>query len=521
MKKKQEDSPSMARCCAYVRKSQADDPNESLEETLARHERRLREVSERNGHRITHIYREVVSGETIAAREEVKKLLDDAKEWDYVYCVREDRLARGDSIDQGLVVRAFMASGTKIATPHKVFDLDNRSDQQFFEVSLFLARMEYRFITERMKDGITDSLKEGQYLGRHTPFGYDKFTNERGQKTLVPNDDAALVKMMFHWSAVEDRSYYWIAKELTGMGVKSPRGNDTWGPTTIGEILKNEIYIGLVRWGRHKTFNAYSADGYRQAKQKKIVDDYDLYEGLHEPLVGRELYEQSMRNTKSRPPVHHGDAVKSPLAGLIVCGNCGRAMCFIHDRRFDTYRWQHKNNAICNCKGCKGERAELIMEAIQDHLRKTMEEMEVLVTDDGAEKEAQRIKDTIETLRKDLAAIDRAQEVLLETLESGNISPELFGKRNAMHEERRAKVEAAIAELGFSIPQQAAVKERIVRLSECIDAIGSWRENAETVNRFLKGFVEKIEYYNDSEYGKHDKLVLDISFLPAASSSTV
>ena len=61
----------------YLRKSRADSESESVEETLARHEGELQEyalrtlggiVPERN------IYREVVSGESIEDRTEIKKV---------------------------------------------------------------------------------------------------------------------------------------------------------------------------------------------------------------------------------------------------------------------------------------------------------------------------------------------------------------------------------------------------------------------------------------------------------------
>lgn len=507
------------RCCMYLRKSQADDPNESIMETLARHEKRMRAVAEQNGHRIAHVYREVVSGETIAARDQIKELLNHAKDWDYVYCVREDRLARGDSVDQGLVARAFMASDTKIVTPFKTFDLSNRSDQQFFEVSLFLARMEYRFITERMKDGLRDSLTEGQYLGRFTPYGYDKWENERGQKTLVPNDDAPIVQMMFYWSAYENRSYYQIAKDLTAMGIKAPRG-DEWSKSTVGEMLKNEVYLGMIRWGRHKTRNAFTSDGYDQAKEKKLNGDYDLYDGLHEALVDSDLFEMSLRNAKGRTPIHYGNALRSPLAGVIRCKKCERALQFIFDRRYGKYRFQHKNVSAKKCSRAKGAPVELVMDALKDHLMKTLGDMMLLITDDGAAKEVERIEDTIRAMEKDLAAIDLAQDMLLQTLEVGGMSPEMFGKRNAVHEERRAKIVKAIADLRESMPDQAAVEDRIVQLSECIEIMDDWREKAPEINDFLKTFIKFIDYTNDSEHGKHDKMVLEVSFVPVTCSRT-
>ena len=60
----------------YLRKSRADDPNETVEEVLSKHEARLQEFMERKyGFRIPeeNIYREVCSAESISEREKIKE----------------------------------------------------------------------------------------------------------------------------------------------------------------------------------------------------------------------------------------------------------------------------------------------------------------------------------------------------------------------------------------------------------------------------------------------------------------
>lgn len=62
----------------YLRKSRQDDPRETVEEVLEKHETMLQEYAQRElGGRIPedNIYREVVSGESIDDRVEIKKVL--------------------------------------------------------------------------------------------------------------------------------------------------------------------------------------------------------------------------------------------------------------------------------------------------------------------------------------------------------------------------------------------------------------------------------------------------------------
>ena len=62
----------------YLRKSRSDDPMLSVEEVLEKHETILKEWADRNLDTPIpddNIYREVVSGETIEGRPEMRKLL--------------------------------------------------------------------------------------------------------------------------------------------------------------------------------------------------------------------------------------------------------------------------------------------------------------------------------------------------------------------------------------------------------------------------------------------------------------
>ena len=130
------------------------------------------------------IYREIVSGDTISARPEMQRLLRAVEAGIYgaILCVDVDRLARGDSIDQGIIMQTIAYSGTKIITPYKTYDPADPSDEEFFELKLFFARREYAQIKRRMQTGRISSVLAGLYIGSKPPYGYKrkKLENEKG-----------------------------------------------------------------------------------------------------------------------------------------------------------------------------------------------------------------------------------------------------------------------------------------------------------------------------------------------------
>ena len=158
----------------YLRKSRADlEAEERGEgETLARHEKMLIELARINGFSIGKIYREIVSGESIESRPIVQELLRDVESgrWRGVLVVEVERLARGDTMDQGRVAKSFKFSNTKIITPIKIYDPNNEFDEEYFEFGLFMSRREYKTINRRLQRGRLSSVKEGKFVGSVAPL---------------------------------------------------------------------------------------------------------------------------------------------------------------------------------------------------------------------------------------------------------------------------------------------------------------------------------------------------------------
>ncbi len=156
----------------YLRKSREDIESEKYGEgeTLARHEKILTNLAKKRNLNISKIYREVVSGETISERKEMQKLLQDVEneKWNGVLVVEIERLARGDTADQGRVLRAFKYSHTKIITPIKTYDPDNEFDEEYFEFGLFMSRREYKTINRRLQRGREISVSEGKFVRKYS-----------------------------------------------------------------------------------------------------------------------------------------------------------------------------------------------------------------------------------------------------------------------------------------------------------------------------------------------------------------
>ena len=190
----------------YLRKSRKDMDyykDESIEKTLQRHEKELQDfivsifgkpIPEHN------IYREVASGDTIEDRPVIQEVLSLIEEDRVkgVVCIEIERLARGNTMDQGIIAQAFQYSNTKIITPMKIYNLDNEDDLSYFEDGLYQARKYLKYTKRILARGRLRSVKDGKYVGSVLPYGYNKqkIPNEKGYVLVENESESKVVKLL-------------------------------------------------------------------------------------------------------------------------------------------------------------------------------------------------------------------------------------------------------------------------------------------------------------------------------------
>ena len=328
--------------CLYVRKSRADAEAEARGEgeTLTRHINTLLEYAKKRKLDVTQIHREIVSGETIAARPVMQQLLSEVEQglWDGVLVMEVERLARGDTIDQGIVAQTFKYSDTKIITPLKDYDPNDEYDEEYFEFGLFMSRREYKTINRRLQRGRMASVNEGKWVSHKAPYGYErvKLANEKGWTLQPIQPEADIVKLIFQLYAVgeqrPDGSYEHIGiarivRKLNDMGVK-PRVAEHWSVPSVRDMLRNPVYAGKVRWNSRPQKKAV-VDGRIEHIRKRLPNsECVVVNGLHPALVTEDTFEiaQEYLDNNYKRPLGERGKITNPLAGIVVCAKCGHRM---------------------------------------------------------------------------------------------------------------------------------------------------------------------------------------------------
>lgn len=497
-------------CAIYLRKSRADIEAEAHSggETLLRHKTALLELAQKMNITVGAVYEEIVSGETISARPQMKKLLSEvgAGVWEGVLVMEIERLARGDTMDQGLVAQTFGASGTKIITPLKIYDPTNEFDEEYFEFGLFMARREFTATNRRLVRGREASAKEGKFLGSIAPFGYKKvkLENEKGFTLEIVEDQANIVRAVFEWyvygteiNGISKRlGFKAIAKRLNELCIL-PQGKSE-RPTAYGirNILTNPVYIGKIRYGYRKVKKSITPDGVKK-KTRQTAKDAIISNGRHEPIVSEDIFykAQELISQNSHAPIKYKTALRNPLAGLIYCAKCGRAMSY-RSVAGGKKAYIACNTADCKCVSSPFELVEKRLLEILDIymggycIQKTASEHTGLNSE---------IEDTILEMKSKISEYRLQRENIYDYFERGIYDEKTF-------KERLKEVGERISELEEKIAAQSLELQNMNKRSEngSVSAVGRLTEiygdiDTEGKNRLLKAVFARIVYEKNSE----------------------
>lgn len=478
----------------YLRKSRQDDPNETVEEVLAKHEKDLQELAERElGGRIPEscILREIVSAETIDGRPEMQKVLSliENPAVQMVLVVNPSRLSRGDLEDCGRIVNAFRYSNTKVMTTQMTYDLQNKMHRKFFEQELMRGNDYLEFTKEILLAGRIRSVKSGNYIGNIAPFGYDKTIIDDGP-SLKPNDDADAVRLAFDMYVNQGKSYLEIARHLDDIGVKPMKG-EIWEKSSIRAMLKNVHYVGKVKFGEHKTEKVY-ADG-KLVTQRNMPADPDevvIAKGKHLPLVTQEIFDKAQEIMNNNPRSKWDAPLKNVLSGLLFCSKCGKAIAQ-HPYKNARDRYHCRNRNGC---GSKSAPVDEVLDAVIFALEnEQLPELEVkLKNDDGKsymiqQKQIKKMRDELEEMMKQ----EEKQYVLLE---KEIYSEELFLKRNKELHAEMDELKTRIFEASKVLPKEVDYEGKIITLKKAIASLRDDTATAEAKNKLLKTIIKRIDY---------------------------
>ena len=503
----------MTDCYAiYLRKSRADMEAEKIGEgeTLTRHKKILTDFATRNGYFVGKIYQEIVSGETIDARPQMKELLNDCYAGKYkgVIVIEVTRLSRGNQGDAQTILDCLKYannnSGVLVLTPTKIYDVaHNTEDEEYMEFELFMSRREYKMIRKRMERGRRQAVIEGNFMGSYRPYGYD-IVKTKTARTLVPNEaEAPVVKTIYDWSVNSHLSAGEIARKLTDMGIPTYSGSGEWSRHTIKSILTNPTYTGKVKWNDRMRVKKMVNGKLETSRPRSHTEQYMLYDGKHPAIISEEIFNAASK-VFYRDKTKHNLNLINPLAGILCCKNCGKIMIYsMYSGKPNVKpRFTHPESQKCKVKSAV---ASDVIDTVVRSLELYIEDFNVKV-DNLPQTSENAIQAQIDAMECEVKKAERKLSKLFDAWENETISDDDFVRRKKLHTDKIEHLKKQIENISDTIPKAEEYEEKISSFSYAINILKDPSLDAQTKNDYLKEIIEKIEYSRENE----SEFILDI-----------
>ncbi len=442
---------------------------------------------------------EGISGTSTKKRDSFNRMITDAKagRFDFIITKEISRFSRStlDSIQY-----------TQELLEHDVgvlFQNDNintlDSDSEFrLVVMAGVAQDEVRKLSERLKFGFRQAIKNGHVLGNDKLWGYDK----KDCVLTVNEEEARIVRRIFDLYANQQIGLRRISQTLFDEGFTSRKGNE-FNVLTIRHILCNPKYKGWYCANKSQTVD------YRS--KRKIFLDEDEWVMYPDPsipaIVSEELWDRAnaLYKTRSRQMKAHQSGAnyhnRYPYSGKILCGEHGTTFHrqVLKSGKDEKEVWQcrvyrQRGRAACSSPQLRTEELNKVMVKIFNELAKDKQAIvdAVMRVIQAVPNERDYDRD-IRRLEEEIAAINAKKDRLLEMSMADAITIPEFKRRNDGFNEQIDLLEGQIEALRFDQEKNIQSIEQLAKVREAIEAELSFENgvNSALVTSILDHIVVK------------------------------
>lgn len=442
---------------------------------------------------------EGISGTSTKKRDSFNRMIADAKagRFDFIITKEISRFSRStlDSIQY-----------TQELLEHDVgvlFQNDNintlDSDSEFrLVVMAGVAQDEVRKLSERLKFGFRQAIKNGHVLGNDKLWGYDK----KDCVLTINEEEARAVRLIFDLYANQQMGIRRISQTLYDEGFTSRKGN-AFNVLTIRHILCNPKYKGWYCANKSQTVD------YR-SKRKVFLEESEwvMYPDSSIPaIVSEELWDRAnaLYKRRSEQAMSHQSAAefhnRYPYSGKIICEEHGTSFHrqMLKSAKGEKEVWQcrvyrNRGRAACSAPQLRTTELDQIMAQIFDQLAQNKQAIvdAVVKVIQSVPEEHDYGRDALR-IEEDLSAIHAKKDRLLEMSMAEAISIEEFKRRNDGFNEQTRVLEERLELLDEEAQKSRRSVEQLEQIRAALQEALCFENgvNSELVTTILDHIVVK------------------------------
>lgn len=529
----------MYRAAIYCRLSKDDDlQGESA--SIANQRDMLESYCRRQGWEVVKVYQDDGFTGLNMNRPDLKRMLEDAGKGKVNLVITKDlsRLGR-NYLETGYLIETFFPkNGVRYIAMNDGIDT-NRDNNDIAPFKNILNEMYSKDISKKVHSSYLLKAQKGEFTGCIAPFGYKKDPEDKNH-LLVDEETAPVVRLIFRY-ALEGHGPNYIRRRLEAgkhpcptwwnrvRGLRDTRtkwekkdpenGRYVWDFSVIKDLLMNPVYMGAI--ASQKKDYRFKVGTIREKKPEAWI----VVEGQHEAIISPEDFAivQSKLKSRQRPGQ---DGEYSLFAGLIKCGECGKALTVRYTNAKHPQRiYACKTYNAYGRTFCTQHRVEydLLYEVV---LRKIRECAKAALADrdriadhlsDTCEREQQGARDVLEhAIGKAQERIEVLEKMVLrlyEDMAAGRISEDNFNlmldKTQGEQETLKTRIEENRRKLAEEVRLEGDAKQWLDAIRECADIT---ELDAATLNRLVREIV--VHEHIDSDKTRHISIEIHFNLKP-------
>lgn len=444
---------------------------------------------------------EGISGGTTKKRDDFNRMIADAKagRFDFIITKEISRFSRS-TLDSIKYTQELLDYNVGV-----LFQNDNintlDSDSEFrLVVMAGVAQDEIRKLSERIKFGFRQSIKNGRVLGNDKLYGYDK----KNCVMTINEEEAEIVRRVFDLYANHGLGTRKISQKLTEMGYTSREGN-AFNTLTIRHILENPKYKGWYCGNKTQSLD------YR-TKKKVFLDESEwvMYPDPTIPaIVSEELWDRAnaLYKERSRQMKEHSSGAsyhnRYPYSGKIYCEEHGTTF---HRQTLESSKgtkevWQckvyrTKGRAACSAPQVRSAELDQVMAQIFTEMMKDknaiIDALLTVLRSVPQEVDYSRAKGRVE---EEIAAVNAKKDRLLELSMADALTVAEFKQRNDAFNQQLRELEAQLMTIQTEQQRQEDSAMDMEKIRQVLDRELSFQDgiNSHLVAAILEKIVVKKE----------------------------
>lgn len=440
-----------------------------------------------------------ISGTSTKKRDSFNRMIEDAKagRFDFIITKEISRFSRS-TLDSIKYTQELLDYNVGV-----LFQNDNintlDTDSEFrLVVMAGVAQDEVRKLSERLKFGFRQSIKNGHVLGNDRIWGYDK----KDCKLTIKEDEAEAVRFIFEQYATGKYGIRRLSQAMYEKGYTSREGNE-FNVLTIRHILTNPKYKGWFCGNKTQSLD------YRSHKTAFLDEsEWVMYPDPSVPaIVSEELWDRAntLYKARSQECREHMSAAgfhnRYPYSGKIFCEEHGTVFHrqVLTSAKGEKEVWQCKvyrqrGRAACAAPQLRSSELDEIMADIFTQVIKDKKSIidDLMKRIQAVPAEISYEKD-IDKLNRELDSLAAKKDRLLEMSVAGAIDISEFKRRNDGFNEQIQALEKRRSELEAEHKKAQETTDNLEKIRDALSRELSFREgiSSELVATILDKIIVK------------------------------